>query len=264
MSSLSRKLAARGAVGGLALAAFATDASASVIAYTDFSAFQAAASTLTTDSFETAPWAPVGVKPQGTSNAGVTWSAENDVFVFDAAGHSGARVITSLDPTRGDFFDWIQAVLPGDTKAVGGWITTFNQGHGAELRAYDALDNLLGSASLGNTGHSYAFLGLMADTAIAKVRFLSTNVVNPIGDDIALDDFSFGGGGLSVPVPEPTGLALFGAALAGLAFSRRRKSLAAQAAVDALDRRTLSDIGIVPGQMLVVAEGVSVDRLNRQ
>jgi hypothetical protein len=263
MSSLSRKRATRGAACGLALAAFATDASASVIAYTDFSAFQAAASALTTDSFETGPWTPVGIKPQGTSNAGVTWTAENDVFVFGAAGHSGVNVITSLDPARGDFFDSIQAMLPGDTKAVGGWITTFNQGHGAELQAYDALDNLLGSVALGNTGHSYAFLGLMADTAIAKVRFLSTNVVNVIGDDIALDDFSFGGGGLSVPVPEPTGLALFGAALAGLAFSRRRKSRAAQAGAAALDRRTLSDIGIVPGQMLAVAQGIGFDRLNQ-
>lgn len=262
MSSLSRKLAVHGAACGLALAALAADASASVITYTDFSAFQAAASALTTESFETGPWTPVGIKPQGTSRVGVTWTAENNVFTFGATGHSGATVITSLDPTSGDFFDWIQAALPGDTKAVGGWITTFNQGHGAELRAYDALDNLLGSASLGNTGHSYAFLGLMGDTAIAKVRFLSTNVVNVIGDDIALDDFSFGGGGLSVPVPEPTGLALFGAALAGLAFSRRRKSLAAQAAVAALDCRTLCDIGVAPGQMLAVAQGF--DQLNRQ
>ena len=98
----------------------------------------------------------------------------------------------------------------------------------------------------------------------SQVRFLSTNVVNPIGDDIALDNFSFGGGGLSVPVPEPAGLALFGTALAGLAFSRRRKVLAAQAAASTLDCRTLSDIGIVPGQMSAVALGIGFDRLSRE
>jgi hypothetical protein len=265
MSSLSRKLAARGAACGLALAALATDASASVVTYTDFGAFQAAASTLTTESFEAGPWSPVGVKPQGTSNLGVTWTAENDIFAFGAAGHSGAYVITSLDPARGDFFDWIQAALPSGTNAVGGWITTFNQGHGAALQAFDALDNLLGSVSLGNTGNSYAFLGLTADTAIAKVRFLSTNVVNLIGDDIALDDFSFGSGRLSGPiaVSEPAGLALFGAALAGLAFTRRRKPRAEKSGSAALDSRLLADIGISRCDALAVAHGIDVDRLKR-
>jgi hypothetical protein len=262
MSSLSRNLALGGAACGMALAAFITEASASVVTYTDFDAFQAAASSLTTDSFEGAPWTPVGTKPQGTSNLGVTWTAENDIFTFGAAGHSGANVITSLDPTRGDFFDWIQAVLPGDTKAVGGWITTFNQQRGAELRAFDAFDNLLGSVSLGNTGHNYAFLGLTSDTAIARVRFSATNVVNPIGDDIALDDFSFGSVGQGpIAIPEPAGMALFGcSALAGFAFARRRKPRDGKAAAPTPDARLLADIGVSRREALAAAHGIRIDR----
>ncbi len=256
MFTLSRTLATGAAACGLVLIAHAADASAAAISYTDFGVFQAATSGLSTDSFEAAPWTPDGVKAQGLSNLGVSWTAANELFAFS---HAGGKSISSNDGTNGtDIFDWIEAALPSNITAVGVWITSFNMAHLTELLAFDALDNLLGSASLGNTGQNYAFLGLTTDTAIAKVRFVSTNVTNPIGDDFALADFSFGSGGASLPVPEPSTLTLFGAALAGLALGRRRKAWAAGP-----DRRTLADIGIGPGEVLSAGEEVGFDRLRR-
>lgn len=259
MYSLPRKLAKGAAACGLALFAFSAPVSAAAITYTDFGAFQAAASALTTDSFEAAPWLPTWVKPQGLSNLGVSWTAANELFASGSFGHSGRNSITSLDGTNGgDIFDWIEAVLPANVKAVGGWITSFNMAHDTRLLAYDGFGSLLGSVALDNTGNAFEFLGLISDTAIAKVRFMSTNVTNPIGDDFNLDDFSFGSGNVPapMPVPEPSGLALLGAALAGLAFGRRRK-----AAPGDLDRRTLADIGIGPGEIAAVADGIAIDRL---
>jgi hypothetical protein len=210
----------------LGLAAFmhSADASAASASYTDFSQFQAATSSMTTDTFEAAPWTPVGDKAQGLANLGVGWTAANIMATFN---HDPGVVLTSTDPGAvGDIFDWIEAELPDNVTAVGGWITSFNMAHDTELQAFDAFDNLLGSVALDNTGGAYEFLGLVTDTAIARVRFVSTNVTNPIGDDFALDDFTFGTGNLAdpTPVPTPSALALFGVALAGLGFARRRRT----------------------------------------
>jgi hypothetical protein len=220
------KLATSIAAAAFATLALAAPGVATAGAYTDFTAFQAATSGLTTDGFDAAPWSSFGAKAQGLTNLGVTWTAANELFAFNSTSHSAPWTISSNDGTLGgtDIFDWIEAVLPANVTAVGGWITSFNQAHTTELLAYDALNNLLGSASLGITGHSYAFLGLTTDSAIAKVRIASTNVTNIVGDDFALDDFSFGNGTAAIAVAEPSALALFGAALAGLAGRRRRKA----------------------------------------
>jgi hypothetical protein len=238
--------------------ASAASASAAVVTYTDFNAFQSAAGSLTTDSFDAAPWTPVAsTKPQGLTNLGVSWTAANALW-SGSINRSGPIAITSLDGTLGgtDLWDWIEAVLPANTKSVGGWITSFNQLHTTELRAFDSLDNLLGTVSLGNTGHDFAFLGLTADTAIAKVRFAATNITNPVADDIALDDFSFGSGLGTIAVAEPTTLALVaGAALVGLARRRSRPHSSV------LDRRMLADIGFGRGVALSAAGHVGVEQL---
>jgi hypothetical protein len=256
MLSFHRALAA---ACGIALTAYAADVAAAPITYTSFSAFQAATSGLTTDNFDTAPWRPVGNKPQGLSNLGVTWTAANILFGSEIS-HSGPGAVSSSDGPvpGGDLFDWIEAALPANITAVGAWVTSHNQAHLTELLAYDALNNLLGSVSVGVTGHAYTFFGLITDTAIAKVRFASTNVTNPIGDDLTVDDFSFGRGGASIPVPEPSALALFGAALAALGLVRRRTAPTADP-----DRRTLADIGIGPGEVLAAGDEIGFERLRR-
>jgi hypothetical protein len=263
MIILSRKLAVSAAACGLFVTAHAGEAAAAAIAYTDFGTFQGAVSALTTESFDTAPWSSVGAKPQGIANLGVSWTAANALWTTDATSYSASFSITSTDGTVGgtDIFDWIEAVLPSGVTAVGGWITSWRQLHDSELRAYDALDNLLGSVSVGGTGSGYAFLGLTTDSDIAKVRFVSTNVTNAVGDDIALDDFSFGVGGASIPVPAPSSLVLFGAALAALLAGAPRSRASGRGAHDALDRRTLADIGIDPGTGLSAARHIDFDRL---
>lgn len=252
MFSFHRTLAA--AACGAALTAYAANAVAAPITYTSFTAFQAATSGLTTDNFDTAPWRPVGNKPQGLSNLGVTWTAANGLFGSEIS-HSGPGAVTSIDGPvpGGDLFDWVEAVLPANITAVGAWVTSHNQAHLTELLAYDALNNLLGSVSVGITGHAYTFFGLTTDTVIARVRFASTNVTNPIGDDLTVDDFSFGRGTAAIPVPEPSALALFGAALTAFAYGRRRKTPRSWGTTAAgPDRRTLADIGIGPGEILTV------------
>lgn len=197
-------------------------ARAATTSYTDFSAFQLAATSLTTDSFDTAPWTPTGVLAQGTSNLGVSWTAANFLASFSGISRSGANAVTSQDLIGADLFDLMEAIMPSGTKSVGGWITSFNMAHDTELQAYDVLDNLLGSVAVDNTGNDFEFLGLISDTEIAKVRFVSKNVSNPIGDDFALDDFTFGGS-TTAAVPEPATLALFGIPLAALALRRRSR-----------------------------------------
>ncbi len=265
MIILSRKLAVSAAACGLFAIAHTGEAAAAAIAYTDFGTFQGAVSALTTESFDAAPWSSVGAKPQGIANLGVSWTAANALWTTDATSHSASFSITSTDGTVGgtDIFDWIEAVLPTGVTAVGGWITSWRQLHDSELRAYDALDNLLGSVSVGGTGDGYAFLGLTTDSDIAKVRFVSTNVTNPVGDDIALDDFSFGVGGAPIPVPAPSSLMLFGAALAALLAGAPRSRASGRRANDTLDRRTLADIGIDPGAGLSTARHIDFDRLRR-
>jgi PEP-CTERM motif len=262
MFSFSRNLAAAAAC-GLALTAYAADAAAAPITYTDFSAFQSATSGLTVDNFDAAPWRPVGNKPQGLSNLGVTWTAANNLFGSEIS-HSGQGAVSSSDGPvpGGDLFDWLEAALPANITAVGAWVTSHNQAHLTALLAYDALDNLLGSVSIGHTGHAFTFFGLITDTAIARVRFASTNVTNPIGDDLTVDDFSFGRGTAAIPVPEPSALALFGAALTGLAL-HRRKGRNKGVASGALDRHTLADIGIGPGEVLAAGREIGFDRLKR-
>jgi uncharacterized protein YjiS (DUF1127 family) len=252
----------------LTMIASAASASAAVVTYTDFNAFQSAAGSLTTEGFDTAPWTPVAsTKSQGITNLGVSWTTANALFA-GSINRSGPIAITSLDGTLGgtDIFDWIEAALPANTKSVGGWITTFNQLHTMELRAFDVFDNLLGSASLGNTGNAFAFVGLTADTAIAKVRFAATDVTNIVADDIALDDFSFGGGVASIPVPEPAAAALFGVgALAALLRSRRRNVAVGSddTALAMIDRRLLADIGIGRGEVLSAAREIGVEQMRR-
>jgi uncharacterized protein YjiS (DUF1127 family) len=250
---------------GLALAALTTIASASasaaVATYTDFDAFQSAATGLITDSFDAAPWIPVGVKAQGFSNLGVTWTAGNSLYTTNNS-RSGSFAITSLDPgTVGDEFDWLTAVLPANVTAVGGWITSFGQAHLTELMAFDAFDNVLGSVSVGTTGNgNFAFIGLTTDIEVARVLFRSTNVTNPIGDDFNLDDFTFGTTSVSpgpIAVPEPAAMALFGTGALAAFCGHRRRRRAGRGSAARLDARLLADIGIGRGEILARELGLN-------
>jgi hypothetical protein len=130
------------------------------------------------------------------------------------------------------------------------------------MQAFDFLDNLLGAVSINRTGHNFAFLGLTSDPAIAKVRVAASGVTIPLADDIALDDFVFGGVPVALPVPEPSAIALFGAgALAAMVGRRRRARAAEHGDATGLDRRLLSDIGIGRGAILSAARHVGVEQL---
>src|SRR5262245_594159 len=114
---------------------------ASAATFTSFEAFQAAAGPLTTDDFESGPWALGSVMQQPTVNLGVSWTALEQLFV--SSGHrSGAHSITDNDQLNTNR-DQLFAVMPLNIQAVGGWLIGTASNTTATLFAYDADNNVL-------------------------------------------------------------------------------------------------------------------------
>ena len=195
---------------------FAATSYVSAATYTNFAAFQAATSGLTTDDFESGPWAIPGSKPIPTVNLGVSWSAQNELYVTTVIALSGSHSISDIDG-NGDR-DQLLAALPAGTYAAGGWIHGFLQGTATSMLAYDANNVLLESLSIPDTGVGFAFMGVTSSQAINRVEFRKPPTDGP-NDDFVLDDFTFGN-----VVPEPASAVLLGfAALGMLALRNPRK-----------------------------------------
>lgn len=101
----------------------------------------------------------------------------------------------------------------------------FNAIGGTAITAFDRAGNLLGRVT--NEALGIEFLGLVTDDGSATIAGLLFSLVGAEPAGFAIDNVRFGTAGqVIVPgqVPEPTSLALVGAALAGLAAARRRKA----------------------------------------
>ena len=193
-------------------------AQALTISYNDQSAFLAATSSITVEDFESAPWPPAQTsKPQPTTNLGVSWTANDSLFVTQVAQSSGDLSISSVDSG----IDLITAVLPTGITAVGANIGNFGQDHSVTVNIYDSLDGLLGSYTQPSLpGFSdFGFVGFTSDTLISKVIFLAD--FPQINDDFWVDDFHFGTAGAAVP--EPATIFMLGAGLLGLVGASRKK-----------------------------------------
>jgi hypothetical protein len=196
----------------LALSVSLLPKAANAQAFSDYTDFVAATSSLTMESFDSSPWI-LTANPQGTSNLGVTWTSNNVLYVTTVVFKSFPQSLSDLDGSP-DLVDTIHAAMPSGITAVGGWIGTFAQGHMVSMTAYAADDAVLGTIDAPSTGLSdSSFVGLITSAPIAKVSFISTS--GGIADDFWLDDFVFGTGHRNNQVPEPGTLAFLGGMAAG-------------------------------------------------
>lgn len=183
---------------GLLIGMTGTARSAVFDSFTDFTN---AASSLTVDDFESAPWGAAGAVAQGTTSLGVSWTSANTLFVSDVIAQSGDFSLTSDDGAP-DQLDALNAALPGNINAVGGFVSNggFNTST-ITLTAYNALNAALDTVFVVNPSE-WSFLGIIVDSAIARVEFTSSGPIGDgnslLDDDFVLDDFQFG---TAVPLP---------------------------------------------------------------
>lgn len=143
-------------------------------------------------------------------------------------------VLRYLDPVSGSYGSPFSGGVVGTSESdtafmdvtfgvpvprAGAYVSQGNAAWTATVEFYDALDNLLGTASLGTAAFGVQFAGWEIDPGqndIARVRFIDTSATTPPSvlfiDNLTLD-----------AIPEPTAvLALLGALAFGISRGWRR------------------------------------------
>ncbi|MBV9924696.1 MAG: PEP-CTERM sorting domain-containing protein [Acidobacteria bacterium] len=211
-----------------ALAAFAAVACASAparadaVVYTTRALFNAAATNLTTLTFEgIAPPNTVANFPSPLTLSGVTFSGPSggslQVSVLDSGFFAPLFQFNSGAVLGG--FGFIDVTLPAGITAIGTDLMSTNP-TGSPFQV--VLAN--GQTFLVNTPlrPDRGFFGITTDVAIASIRFTTLSAAPGQSPGIPLlDNFSFGRAPSAVP--EPMTIILFGTGLAGIATRARRR-----------------------------------------
>lgn len=199
------------------LAASSSQATASLITFTDRTAFLAAANITTSVDFE--GLAPADSftffsSPPGLTTGGANFSSTTDnLFVIDPGFQSPDFFWSSGGYLIDNDFSTSALVI---TLAPG--VTAF----GADLSSFGAGDITIALAggdmlTLASPGQpNFAFLGFTSDQDILSLAFSKS------GDSVVLDNVSFGQTAQTA-VPEPASLTLLGLGLAGMGARRWRQ-----------------------------------------
>lgn len=198
---------------------------AATINYNDRASFTAAATNLSLESFDQAPWANASLGNSLTTG-NVTWTAANTLFGSVFSSTSGTLSLSDLDGSS-DSVDSLTAELPSGTFSAGASFMALTA-PGGVLSAYDAGGQLIGINSAA-INFSWFFLGIISDVEIRRVVFTPLKFIPAGGDDFLIDDFTFGGPAAANQVPEPGSAALFGAGLWALALYSRKRSASRKA-----------------------------------
>lgn len=144
------------------------------------------------------------------------------------------RLFSSLDSNILDVAFFIPGTTtPAITTGFGAIFTDVDLANTTSLAFFDTADNLLGTFFVPEMAgdETLSFLGILFTEGelVSSVRIILGNQAlsagNTNGDFVVLDDFIYGEPRLApAQVSEPTTLALFGIALAGLAFRRRKRA----------------------------------------
>ncbi len=200
------------------LAVSSSQAKASVIAFTDRTAFLAAADITTsvdfagiapTDSFAFIP------SPPGLTTGDANFSSTTDnMFVIDPGFQSP------------DFFWSSGPYLIDNQFATSALVVTLAPGvtaFGADFSSFGAGDITIalaggGTFTVASPGQpNFAFLGFTSDQDILSLAFSKS------GDSVVLDNVAFGQTAAVAAVPEPASLTLLGLGLAGMGARRWRQ-----------------------------------------
>ena len=149
-----------------------------------------------------------------------------------ATGTSGTFIARDLDNPdapvlsgRPTFNGAVAILFDVDQSMVGLDGGYFNAIGGTAITAYGRDGSLIGSVV--NSSMGIEFLGLMTDDGSAKIAGLLFSLVGSEPAGFAIDNLRFSSDVQVKPpsdVPEPPSLALFALALAGVAYSRKRKA----------------------------------------